>query len=65
MDWNSRRITSILENALTEDNATRDATTAACIEAGIRAEATIRARQDCVLAGHRNCAPLEAVRPPD
>src|SRR5207248_2251801 len=26
MDWNSRRITAILENALLEDRATRDAT---------------------------------------
>ena len=51
MDWNSRRITAILENALTEDNATRDATTAACIEPGMKAEATIRAKEDCVLAG--------------
>lgn len=51
MDWNSRRITAILENALTEDNATRDATTAACIDAGQRAEGTIRAKQDCILAG--------------
>jgi nicotinate-nucleotide pyrophosphorylase (carboxylating) len=51
MDWNSRRITAILENALTEDNATRDATTAACIEPGLRAEATIRAKQECILAG--------------
>ena len=51
MDWNSRRLTSILENALTEDNATRDATTAACIEPGMRAEATIRTKQECILAG--------------
>ena len=51
MDWNSRRITAILENALTEDNATRDATTAACIDHGQRAEGTIRAKQECILAG--------------
>jgi nicotinate-nucleotide pyrophosphorylase (carboxylating) len=51
MDWNSRRITAILENALTEDNATRDATTAACIEPGQKAEGTIRAKQECILAG--------------
>lgn len=51
MDWNSRRITAILENALIEDKATRDATTAACIDANQKAEATIRVRQDCVLAG--------------
>jgi nicotinate-nucleotide pyrophosphorylase (carboxylating) len=51
MDWHSRRITAILENALTEDNATRDATTAACIEPGQNAEGTIRAKQECILAG--------------
>ncbi len=51
MDWNSRRITAILENALLEDRATRDTTTATCIDPHQRAEATIRARQDCVLAG--------------
>lgn len=51
MDWNSRRITAILENALTEDNATRDATTAACINPAQKAEATIRTKQECILAG--------------
>jgi nicotinate-nucleotide pyrophosphorylase (carboxylating) len=51
MDWNSRRITAILENALTEDNATRDATTAACIDPAQKAEGTIRAKQECILAG--------------
>ncbi len=51
MDWNSRRITALLENALTEDNATRDATTATCIDPGQKAEGTIRARQECILAG--------------
>ncbi len=51
MDWHSRRITAILENALLEDKATRDATTAACIEPGLRATATIHAKQECILAG--------------
>jgi nicotinate-nucleotide pyrophosphorylase (carboxylating) len=51
MDWHSRRITTILENALREDSATRDATTYACIDPGQRATATILAKQDCVLAG--------------
>ena len=32
MDWNSRRITAIIENALHEDRATRDATSYACID---------------------------------
>jgi len=51
MDWNSRRITAILENALQEDRATRDATTYACIEPQQMATATIMVKQDCVLAG--------------
>jgi nicotinate-nucleotide pyrophosphorylase (carboxylating) len=51
MDWNSRRITAILENALVEDRATSDATSYACIDPNQRAAATILARQDCILAG--------------
>ena len=51
MDWNSRRITAIIENALTEDRATRDATSYACIDPNQRASATIVARQECILAG--------------
>jgi len=51
MDWNSRRLTAILENALLEDRATRDATSYACIDANQRAAATIIAKQDCILAG--------------
>ena len=51
MDFASRRITAILENALLEDRATRDATTAACIDPNQRAAATILAKQECVLAG--------------
>src|SRR5712691_9607126 len=51
MDWNSRRITAILENALLEDRATRDATSYACIDPGQRAAGTILAKQDCILAG--------------
>ncbi|HTR68215.1 MAG TPA: carboxylating nicotinate-nucleotide diphosphorylase [Terriglobales bacterium] len=51
MDWNSRRTTAIIENALLEDRATRDATSYACIEAAQRASATILAKQDCILAG--------------
>jgi len=51
MDWNSRRITAIIENALQEDHATRDATSYACIEASQRAAATVLAKQDCILAG--------------
>jgi len=51
MDWNSRRLTAIIENALQEDRATRDATSYACIDPNQRASATIIAKQDCILAG--------------
>ena len=51
MDWNSRRITSILENALSEDKATNDATTRACIDPRQLGLALIRTKQDCVLCG--------------
>ena len=51
MDWNSRRITSILENALLEDKATADATTKACIDPKQLGLALIRTKQDCVLSG--------------
>src|SRR6516162_9024107 len=51
MDWHSRRISTILENALLEDKATSDATSRACIDPQQRATATILAKQDCVLAG--------------
>src|SRR5258708_14222693 len=51
MDWNSRRITAILENALLEDRATRDATSYACIDPSQRAAGPILAKQDCILAG--------------
>src|SRR6266567_1830274 len=51
MDFNNRRITAILENALLEDRATRDATSYACIDVNQRASATVLAKQDCVLSG--------------
>src|SRR5437667_11985606 len=51
MDWNGRRITAIVENALLEDRATSDATSYACIDASYRAAGTIIAKQDCILAG--------------
>jgi nicotinate-nucleotide pyrophosphorylase (carboxylating) len=56
MDWNSRRITAILENALLEDRATRDATSYACIDPKQRATATILIKQECILAG-LGCVP--------
>jgi nicotinate-nucleotide pyrophosphorylase (carboxylating) len=51
MDWNGRRITAIVENALLEDRATSDATSYACIDPSQRAAGTILAKQDCILAG--------------
>src|SRR3954453_7128982 len=51
MDFNSRRITAVLENALLEDRATRDATTYPCIDPNQRATGTVLAKQDCILAG--------------
>ncbi len=56
MDWNSRRITAIIENALNEDRATRDATSYACIDPSQRASATVIAKQECILAG-LGCVP--------
>jgi nicotinate-nucleotide pyrophosphorylase (carboxylating) len=51
LDWHSRRVTAVIENALLEDRATRDATTFACIDARQRAAGTIIAKQECILAG--------------
>jgi nicotinate-nucleotide pyrophosphorylase (carboxylating) len=51
MDWNSRRITAVLENALLEDRATRDASSYACIDPNQRATGTVLAKQDSILAG--------------
>jgi nicotinate-nucleotide pyrophosphorylase (carboxylating) len=51
MDWHSRRISTILENALLEDKATSDTTSRTCIDPQQRATSTIITRQDCVLSG--------------
>ncbi|HZZ39506.1 MAG TPA: carboxylating nicotinate-nucleotide diphosphorylase [Acidobacteriaceae bacterium] len=51
MEWKTRRIEAILEGALQEDKATSDVTTALTVEPGLRATATILAREECVLAG--------------
>ncbi len=51
MEWKSRRIEAILEQALAEDKATSDVTTALTIEPSLRAAATIIAKQECVIAG--------------
>jgi nicotinate-nucleotide pyrophosphorylase (carboxylating) len=51
MDWKTKRVTAILEQALIEDHATRDATTELTLDAKLLASATVLAKQDCVLAG--------------
>jgi nicotinate-nucleotide pyrophosphorylase (carboxylating) len=51
MDWKSKSVTALLEQALREDKATKDATTAITINPMLRASGTIIAKQDCVLAG--------------
>jgi nicotinate-nucleotide pyrophosphorylase (carboxylating) len=51
MDWNNRRVTSLLQNALLEDRANHDATTRACIDTNQTARASLIAKQDCILAG--------------
>ena len=51
MDWKSKRVTALLEQALREDKATKDATTAITIDPTLRASGTIIAKQECVLAG--------------
>ncbi|HEX5233812.1 MAG TPA: carboxylating nicotinate-nucleotide diphosphorylase [Silvibacterium sp.] len=56
MDWKSRKIEAILEEALLEDKATSDVTTAITIDPNLRASATILAKQDCVVAG-LGCVP--------
>ncbi len=51
MDWTNRHLTAILQNALLEDRATRDATSYACVEPNQKAAATVLAKQNCILAG--------------
>ncbi len=51
MDWKSKRVTALLEQALKEDKATKDATTSITIDPKLRASGTILAKQDCVIAG--------------
>jgi nicotinate-nucleotide pyrophosphorylase (carboxylating) len=51
MDWKSRRIEAILEQALLEDRATSDVTTAITIAPALLASATVIAKQDCVISG--------------
>jgi nicotinate-nucleotide pyrophosphorylase (carboxylating) len=56
MDWKSRKIEAILEQALVEDKATSDVTTALTIDPVLLASATIIAKQDCVVSG-LGCVP--------
>lgn len=51
MDWKSSRIDALLEQALVEDQAVRDATTNVTIEPNLRASASIIAREELVVAG--------------
>ena len=51
MDWKSRKIDAILEQALVEDKATSDVTTAITVDPNLLASATILAKQDCVICG--------------
>jgi nicotinate-nucleotide pyrophosphorylase (carboxylating) len=51
MEWKNRRIEAILEQALVEDKATSDVTTALTVDPALRATATIIAKEECVLAG--------------
>src|SRR6201985_2622187 len=51
MDWKNRRVEAILEQALVEDKATNDLTPAITLDPGLRASATIIAKQDCVVSG--------------
>src|ERR1700739_1414629 len=51
MDFNSRRITAILEHALLDERATPHPTSYACIDPNQRASGTILAKQECILAG--------------
>ena len=51
MEWKSRKIEAILEQALLEDKATSDVTTAITIDPALLASATVIAKQDCVISG--------------
>lgn len=51
MDWKTKRVTAILEQALIEDQATRDTTTELTLDPKLLASATVLVKQDCILAG--------------
>lgn len=51
MDWNSKKIRTILESALAEDKVANDVTTALTIDSTLRASGTIIAKEPCVVSG--------------
>jgi len=51
MDWKSHRIDALLEQALIEDKAAGDATTTLTIDPALRADGSIIAREELVVAG--------------
>ncbi len=51
MDWKSHRIDALLQQALEEDQAARDATTHLTIDPTLRAAASVIAREELVVAG--------------
>ena len=57
MDWNSKRVRTILESALAEDKASQDITTAFTVAPRLRATGTIIAKQACIVSG-LGCIPV-------
>jgi nicotinate-nucleotide pyrophosphorylase (carboxylating) len=51
MDWKSKRVEALLEQALVEDQALKDITTSYTIHPQLRATGTILAKEDCVVSG--------------
>jgi nicotinate-nucleotide pyrophosphorylase (carboxylating) len=51
MDWKSKRVEALLEQALVEDQALKDITTSYTIDPKLRATGTIVAKEDCVVSG--------------
>src|ERR1035437_5665745 len=51
MDWKSRRITTLLEDALLEDRVAHDVTTALTVDPTLRATGIVIAKVSCVVAG--------------
>jgi nicotinate-nucleotide pyrophosphorylase (carboxylating) len=57
MDWNSKRVRTIIESALAEDKAAHDITTALTVAPRLRATGTIVAKQACIVSG-LGCIPV-------